>query len=875
MRGLASAWRELRLRPSRYISSLAAVVLAVAFLAATQTAAVTESQALAKREVLFASQADVVVETHLWHSESARTQRDQALALAESSLATRPDVLAVERFSQVYARVSLGDRSAGVMLASSPQSPALRWYAPSSGRLPVASDEIVLTQHTAQELAAQVGDRLTLQGTPTRTLTLVGLTAQRGFADPPGYVTFASILQVDAAFPPPDLRILVNPDKFRSTTPGSSGDGVGIWLLARLKDPSQAIPVTVATQQALTDGGFLKIVAQARSAAEVRDEAVRALASGTDWLAAVLGGSGLVALLVGALLIANTFAILMAQRRRQLALLRVVGATRGQVLRRNLTEALLLGLAGSALGVPLGVAAAALVAATLTDSLQFGLLVPWDRLAAIAGLGVAVTVTAALGPLLRATRVAPLEALRPAELASPEPRRLRLRLAASLIAAAAGGLLLAAGLSTDPRFAIAQTATGAALVGLVVLVGAPIAVSALLRDAGRPRAALHPEFRLALANAGRNPARVGATVGALLIALGLVITVQVGAATGRAGAFAQIDERYPVDLSLQSAVLEADLSNPNGGGPGGQREGGALVGFAPGSIDVVRAADGVASAGLLQVTEPVIVLAGPGVFSQLPVTTVTAEAERLMSRPVNVAPGEIGLPHDALAGMRLTPGTTVQVLPVLGNAQVLRVVEANLGAEVAIVHPDTARDLAMTTRPGLILARLTDLAASGTSIQQVTGALQPANPGLVVGGGAVQKANLAVLLDGVSLILTGLLAVAVLVAVAGVGNTLGLSVLERTRESALLRALGLQRSALRRMLLVEALLLSLVAVVLSLTLGVLRLGGRDGPAAPVRLSAGARAGRLGLELRHGDVGHRRRSAGVGTARTPSRPGNPG
>ena len=95
-------------------------------------------------------------------------------------------------------------------------------------------------------------------------------------------------------------------------------------------------------------------------------------------------------------------------------------------------------------------------------------------------------------------------------------------------------------------------------------------------------------------------------------------TVQVGAATGRAGAFAQIDERYPVDLSLQSAVLEADLSNPNGGGPGGQREGGALVGFAPGSIDVVRAADGVASAGLLQVTEPVIVLAGPGVFVSCP-----------------------------------------------------------------------------------------------------------------------------------------------------------------------------------------------------------------------------------------------------------------
>lgn len=817
---MSDAWREIRMRPARYASTLAAIVLAIGFLVATQTSAVTESQALAKRDSLFVSKADVVVETHLWHAYNAREQRDGALSVAEHLLGEQPGVQQVERFSQVYGRISNGRATAGVMLTSSPADPALRWYDVTAGRLPTTASEIVLTDETAGQLGLGLGDTVTLDGKPPHTLTVVGLTDQRGFADPPGYITFALIDQLDAAFPPPDLRILVNPKKFAGTTPGSSGDGVGIWLLVKLEDPDQADAVASAVQQQLTDWGFMKYLVQSHTAAQVREDAIREVASGSDWISAVLGGAGLIALVVGGLIITNTFAVLMTQRRRHLALLRLVGATRGQVLGGTLAEALLLGLAGTAAGIPLGIGASALIAGLVTRSLQFGLVVPVDRVALIGVLGVVVTVGAALVPLLQATRVAPLEALRPVEPPAAALQHQRARLAVSACLAVAGAAVMALGLTPTAVAGVALTASGAAAVGVAVLLAASGLLSALLRRWGRTPARLRPELRLALGNAGRNPGRVGATVGALLIAVGLVITIQVGAATGRASAFSQVDERYPVDVTLQSAVLEADLSDPNGGGPSGNRVDNQLAGFSPGALDAVRAVPGVTGAAMLQVTEPMNVIAGAGLFQPLPVTTVPPEAEAIVGRPVAVANGEIGLPHDVMVLLKLGPDSQVQVTPLLGTLQRLRPVEVNLGTDVAVVTPETLAAFGVTDRPGLILASVGDPAAATTQLQRLTTELLPDNPGLVVGGGATRKANLLVLLDAVSLILNGLLFVAVLVAVVGVANTLGLSVLERTRESALLRALGLQRAGLRRMLLIEALLLGIVAVALSLALGI-------------------------------------------------------
>lgn len=131
------------------------------------------------------------------------------------------------------------------------------------------------------------------------------------------------------------------------------------------------------------------------------------------------------------------------------------------------------------------------------------------------------------------------------------------------------------------------------------------------------------------------------------------------------------------------------------------------------------------------------------------------------------------------------------------------------------------KELETPTKPGLIVARLSDASDSATIISQVKNRLLEFHPGLDVSGGAELKASLRVLLDGVTLLITALLGIATLVAIVGMGNTLALSALERTRESALLRALGLQRRGLAMTLLVEAVLVSLIAAAVGVLFGVL------------------------------------------------------
>ena len=110
MRNVAAAWQEIRLHPARNAATMLAIVLSVAFLAATQVFAATESNAIAARQMLYASKADVVVETHLWHWWGAREDRDGALLLAERFLRSEPSVEAVERFSQPFTGIRRNKR---------------------------------------------------------------------------------------------------------------------------------------------------------------------------------------------------------------------------------------------------------------------------------------------------------------------------------------------------------------------------------------------------------------------------------------------------------------------------------------------------------------------------------------------------------------------------------------------------------------------------------------------------------------------------------------------------------------------------------------------------------------------------------------------
>ncbi|WP_342372321.1 FtsX-like permease family protein [Propioniciclava soli] len=830
---LAQAWQEVRLHPARFAATLTAIVLSVAFLAATQVFAATESNAITEREMLFASRADVVVDSHLWHWPDARLQRDGGLALAEETLRDQPEVVSFERFSQLYTHLSSRDAFAGVKLTTSPMDPELRWYAPSEGRYPETAVEIVLTRDTAADLGVGLGDTVQLNLADVLPLTVVGLTDERGYDDPPAYAMHALLERAGTLLPPPDYSILINPATTARETPGASSGGVGVRLLVRTASPDVASAVVEKTQQALYRAGFLKIIVEPKVAAVVRAEAAGAVAGGAGWLSLLVTGCGAVAVLVGTLIIANTFTILVAQRQRQIGLLRAVGATRGQVLARFVAEAGVLGALGTVLGLPVGVGLAAAVSGWATRSLVHGLVVPWLTLAGVALLGVGVTVLASLIPLSRATRVPPLAALQPVDAVPQAARRSVVRGVVCAAPVAIGAAVMAAGLGAwagvgseawGPVVRVVVVAVGAVGVSVGVLGASSLYVPPLVRLLGAPVVGRWPEARLAVANAVRNPARVGATATAVMLAVGLIVTVQVGSASGRASAFARMDERYPVDLALQSAVAEPDLANPNGAwaGPSRRDATGRLRGFAPGGLDAVRATPGVADAELLTTTEPLLLWTGTGMMRFLPAAVVPAGAQRLLNAPVEVGPGEVGLPAQVISLLQIQVGSIVMLQSLTGDREPsLRVVESNLGPSLAVLHPDTLAALRAHTRDGLILARLQNPDDSVGVVRQLQAQLMADNPGLEVSGSAVQKAMLRTLLDDVTAFLTGLLAVAALVALIGVGNTLGLSVLERSREFALVRALGLQRSGVRLMVLLESLAIALVAVAVGLASGLL------------------------------------------------------
>ncbi|WP_375424403.1 FtsX-like permease family protein [uncultured Friedmanniella sp.] len=538
---------------------------------------------------------------------------------------------------------------------------------------------------------------------------------------------------------------------------------------------------------------------QVQTAVAARAEALTATTGVRDVFGYLVLIFSAIALLVGSMIIINTLGIILGARQREIGLLRAVGASTAQVRRRLLAEAWLVGLIGSAAGVLLGVAVAA-IGSTLTGATRFGLVVPYGRLLLVAAGGATVTVLAALVPVLRASRVAPLAALRP--LAGPEQARRgsRHRLVASVLTALLGAGLAIAGLQQATGI-VRLTVVGAFLLALGVLVLAGWFVPPLLRLAGRGVRRAGPIARLGATNLARNPGRATATCTALMLAVGLIVTLQVGAASLRSTSAAALDQQFPVDVTV---------TNPSG----------------PVSRTVQTA---VAATPGITATAPVrIVTAGIG-----PAAEVQDGSD---ARSVQVAaPGE-GADRVVAAGLdRLTDGTALahpHTMSELGLAAGAPLVLRYNGVQrrlvlVASDVPDLAvvvvsgavmDELAPTAPTAAVWAAAADPSRAAETIAGVRKALV-AQPGLVLAGSLPQVAALDGVLRTVLDVATGLLGVAALIALLGVGNTLSLSVLERGRESALLRALGLERRRLRGMLMVEAVLLALVGAVVGVAAG--------------------------------------------------------
>ena len=347
-----------------------------------------------------------------------------------------------------------------------------------------------------------------------------------------------------------------------------------------------------------------------------RSAAAQLLGNSTA-LAAVLLVFATVAVLVAGLVIANTFAVLLAQRTRELALLRCVGATARQVRRSVLGEALVTGFAASAIGVLAGIGLAAGVspssAAPTSPIPLSGVSVPLYAVGVGSLVGTAVTFLAALAPARGATRVAPLAAMRPVDPARLRSRPGVLRLVLGLVLLLPGIGLLATGVATA-NVLIALPGGVLSFLGVVLLAqrAVPPVVAAAGRLAGRFGGV---PARLAAGNATRNPRRTAATATALLIGVTLTTAMVVGSASTRATATASLDAEFPTDIVVSgfSSGLPPTLSGALAGVEGVARAGTLLAADVVGpdgepvfayGVDAATAAPTLRSTAKIELPEP-------------------------------------------------------------------------------------------------------------------------------------------------------------------------------------------------------------------------------------------------------------------------------
>jgi len=759
---------QLRTHAARLIASSLAVVIAVGFVVAT----------LVLNETSRSTVLETVGARYVGSAAVVTSSSGESLAGDVATLDALDSVGAVAPTYETGVQVEVPGRGGSQYLSvqSVADAPQLRWEQLSTGRLPRGTGEIAVSDRAR----AQVGDVLTVSTydadgeAMTSEITVTGLVDLRG--DPEaglyarGFVPEQTAREWGATHPT-ELRIAAGP--------GFESDQV-------VRDVTAAVTGDVVV----------------RTGEEQAEETAADMMGNATALASVLLVFGTVAVVVAGLVIANTFAVLLAQRTRELALLRCVGATARQVRRSVLGEALVTGLVSSGLGVAAGIGLAALISALVGSNSAIplsGVAVPFHAVLAGMVVGTLVTVLAALAPARAATRVAPLAALRPVD---PAPLRSRpgvLRLVLGLLVAVPGTALLVGG-AVMGEVLVALPGGVLSFLGIVLLAqrAVPPVVAAAGRLAGRFGGV---PARLAAGNATRNPRRTAATATALLIGVTLTSAFVVGAASTRATAQAGLAAEFPTDVVVEgfSGELPGTLVSTLTGTEGVERSASVLAGTVAGPDGEPVGAFGVdrdEAAATLRSTED-LVLPGPG---QASVPEWLAESWALRD-------------GDRLALGGVNPDQEVPV-----REFTVRVIDAD---NPLLLDSAELRTLAPDASLGQVWLRLADGDPERQldAVDRITDVVAEASPDTQVTGLVTVRAEIDEILDALLLVVTGLLAVAVVIALIGVGNTLALSVVERRQENGLLRALGLTRGQLRGLLAWEAVLVAGVASVLGVVVG--------------------------------------------------------
>ncbi|QDB78674.1 FtsX-like permease family protein [Georgenia sp. 311] len=699
-------------------------------------------------------------------------------------------------------------------------SPGLSGVTVLDGTLPTAQGEVALTASSADRLEVEVGDALTMS-------TEIYLPPPPGAKDSMPFVdaelTVAGILQDPSALVGMGNTALVTPAQRDAWVVQADRELAFSEILVRAADGAEPAAVAAAVSAELPN-------AAVRTGEEYAQQTLQDLTGQAYALTAVILAFGALAMFVAAIVITNTFQVLVAQRTHTLALLRAVGATKRQIRRSVLTEALILGIVAGVAGLVLGTALAQ-GALWVLHAQELPFPVPSNVTITAAAVivpivtGALVTVLAALSPARAATVVSPLAALRPPE--PPDPRGAsRLRVVASLVLVLGGGAMVAAAPflagaeSIDEETAVLGGLALGILGGFVsfagVMLGMVFVVPTVVRGLGAlaRRAGGGTPARIATANAVRNPRRTAATATALVIGVTLVALMSTGAVSARSSLDSMLRSQFPVDLVVSSSAWDQETGLPGG--------------LTPAQIETVERTENVEAT--LGIAEAQATFQTPQGEIETGVSLVDrAAAESIMrdSSLLDLLGEDTLLVGSGWArDVGLTDGQTVT----LGDADLTLVVQGNgytafapLSLREAIDPQAPVTELWARLSGEDQAATITTVSDRLTEAQAVATAQDPDarydTP--YVDGPAAQREIFEQVINTLLAIVVGLLGVAVVIALIGVANTLSLSVIERRRESALLRAMGLTRGQLRRMLAVEGVFLALAGVLIGAVLGLL------------------------------------------------------
>jgi putative ABC transport system permease protein len=654
-----------------------------------------------------------------------------------------------------------------------------------SGAPPEGPDDVVLDKASADDGGYVAGDRATIlvQGAP-REMTVTGVATFAG-ADSPGGATFA-MFTTEAA-----QELVGEVGKFDSISVAAD-EGVSQADLARRIEP--ALP-----------GGVEAITGQ-----EATEENQDAIEEGLSFFNQFMLVFAIVALLVGGFIIFNTFFITVAQRTRENALLRALGATRKQVLVAVLVEALAVGVIASALGllagVPLAAGLKALLAAFGFDIPAGGVVFTATTAIISFSAGVIVTLLSAISPARKAGKVPPVAAMRDVSVSSTGyGSKERVIVSSAILALGVGAMLY--GLFGQPSSALAVVGLGVLLVFFgVSALGRTVSLP-LSRFIGLPL----PRARgiagqMARENAMRNPKRTAATASALMIGVGLVTFITIFASSTKASFGNTVDEAFTGDFIVTSGQFGIGGVSPE-------------LAERLNELPEVDVAAGIRT-GLAEVdggTETVIA-ADEATFDLFDIEAVAGSADDLDATSIAVF-------EDVAEDDGLTVGDRVPVEFSSTGPQEMTI--ALIYGENATAT--SAQDWMLGVEgfeanfPDQLDSQVFVKKADGASTSEALAAVeQEADqyPGAEVLNQSEYKQEQMGFVDQILGLVYALLALAILIALIGIGNTLALSIVERTRELGLLRAVGMTRSQLRSTIRWESVIIAIQGTLLGLVIGV-------------------------------------------------------